>query len=674
MKRRTLTVRFFRNKYGSMKAPLRAVATSILLGLTLLGTNPANATLGSEDARLYREAFKAAERGQFPEARRAAARAREDLPAKVIRWMELTASDTKADFKELREFLDKNPEWPNQAALRRNAEARMPDLSATQVLEWFAKYPAVTTGGFLRHVDALMELKRSDEAIRMVRDRYVNGTLGSVEERDFRKRFNSLLRPEDHWSRTDRLLWDGDEAAARRMLPLLDKGRQHLVLARIALANMDGGVESAIRKVPASLSNDPGLVYERLRWRRKKDLTDGALELLAKPPKALVRPDAWWTERHILARRLIEQGKYARAYDLAASHGSDGGLAFAQAEFLAGWLSLRFLDKPDRALKHFETLYRGVSSPISRSRGAYWAGRAAEALGDKARTKTWYDTAALYGTSFYGMLAAEKVGMSPANIVPRDAPLPENTRESYEKKEMVRLVRMLHRIEGPRGKLFELFIRRLASNAKTVEEYRPLAAVVLDLDREDLAVTIARQALQDGAVLVETGFPILDRKLPTKPEAALVHAIIRQESTFDPDAVSVAGARGLMQIMPATGQHVAKKLGLKHTKEKLTDPDHNVRLGTTYLQELVERFGGSYVLAIASYNAGQGRVAGWLKDIGDPRSQTVDVVDWIELMPIYETRNYVQRVLENLQVYRVRMGLPPIPLTQDLNRAAGGSG
>jgi len=670
MKLGTLTMRSKRNKGG-----LRAVLAAALLWLSFLAMSPAWADLGTGDVQIYRSAFKAADRGDFREAHQIARRAKEDLPSKILLWMDLTRPDSTADWETLTRFLTENPDWPNQAGLRRNAEGRMPSMSPAKVKEWFAKHPPVTTAGFVRHVDALLALGESATAIAMVRERYVQGTFGSVEERDFRKRYHHLLRPEDHWARLDRLLWDQDDVSAKRVMPLVDKGRQHVALARIALFRMDGGVESALRKVPSHLAKDPGLLFERMRWRRRKGLDDGALDILDKAPKDLGRADAWWQERHILARRLMEKGQFARAYKLVVRHGQEAGLGFAQAEFLSGWLALRFLDKPSEALKRFEALHRGVSSPISLSRGAYWAGRAAAALGDKAKAKSWYESAAQHGTTFYGMLAAEELGRPPGSTLPKATKLTDEVRKKFNKRELVRATRMLEEIEGRHGKRVELFLRRLTIEAKTPEEYQLVASLTDEFKRRDLGVTVARQALQDGAVVYEAGFPMLDAKLTPRPEPAFVHAIVRQESSFIPDAVSSASARGLMQLMPATAQHVAKQLGLKHSHDKLiSDPAYNVRLGSYFLQDLVDRYGGSYVLATAAYNGGPGRVAAWLRQFGDPRSGSVDIVDWIELVPIYETRNYVHRVMENLQIYRARLGLPARSLTSDLRRAIGGAG
>ncbi len=670
MKRRTLAVSFGRNK-GS----LRALAASLLfLAWTGTGT-PALAALGTEDVQIYRQALRAADGGRLDEAERIARQARENLPEKLIRWMDLTRPETDASWEELNRFLKDNPTWPNLAAIRRNAETRMPALPWKEVRTWFEAHPPLTTIGFTRYVDALMETGASDKAIDLVRKRYVSGSFGAVEEKDFRQRYVALLRPHDHWARLDRLLWDGDGVTAKRMMPLVDPGHQALALARLALADMAPGVEAALRKVPAKLQADPGLLYERTRWRRRKDQDAGALEILIKPPKDMGRPEAWWTERHIMARRLMEQGQYGRAYQLAAAHGTGDGLAFAQAEFLAGWLSLRFLKKPEQALKHFETLFRGTSSPISRSRGAYWAGRALDAMGNQERARQWYEAAMSYNSTFYGMLAVDRLGLAAgAAPVTETAVAPEAER-AFERNELVRLAKMLHRIEGSDSRRLELFLRRLSGTALSADNFRLTAALAAELDRPDLAVWTARQALQDGFVVYTAGYPLLERGVAAKPEAGLIHAITRQESSFDAGAVSPAGARGLMQLMPATAQHVAKGLGLKHSHDRLTsDPTYNLQLGASFLQDLVDRYNGSYVLAIAAYNAGPGRVSGWLTSFGDPRDPGVDPVDWIETIPIYETRNYVQRVLENLHLYRARLKQSPVPMTVDLKRGADGNG
>lgn len=647
--------------------------TCLALGLAV--ASPVRA-LNADDIATYRQAFKAADQGKIEDAKRIAKRARDDVAEKVIRWLDLTQPSTSADWKDITSFMQRNPDWPNMAALRRNAEGRMPaDLPYREVRSWFEANPPLTGMGFDRYIAALMETGSSDKAIALVRKRYVESGLGAVEERDFRQRYNGLLRPADHAARLDRLIWDGNYDAAARVMPIVSPGQRAVAEARMALANMSPGAEGALRRVPAAEQDDPGLIYDRTKWRRRKDMDEAALELLAKPPAEAEHGNEWWVERHILARRLIEQGKFARAYDLVAAHKAKDGLAFAQAEFLAGWLALRQLNRPEEAQKHFESLFRGTTSPISKSRGAYWAGRAVEALGNKELARTWYDAAMSYSGTFYGLLAADKLGLPAGSALPAPIKVPADLHKAFHKLELVRVVQALARIEGAESDRVTLFLRKMAADAKTAETYEMVGTLALEIGRPDLGVTTSRTALQDGFVLADAGYPLLPHKLNPRPEAGLVHGIIRQESNFNRLAISSAGARGLMQVMPPTAKAVAKQQGLRHSDDKLTaEPKHNVAIGSAYLQELLDRFGGSYVLAIAAYNAGPGRVSGWLNTYGDPRGPKVDMVDWIETMPIYETRNYVQRVLENLHLYRARLGLPPISMTNDLARAGGGQG
>jgi soluble lytic murein transglycosylase len=340
-----------------------------------------------------------------------------------------------------------------------------------------------------------------------------------------------------------------------------------------------------------------------------------------------------------------------------------------QAEFLAGWLALRFLDRPEDASRHFRALYENVSTPISLSRGAYWAGRAAEALRRPEEAAQWYGLAAQHVTTFYGQLAAERLSPGGLLVMPAEPEPDAETAAAFAGRELVRIARMLNRI-SPEGDREGPFVRRLGLDAATAEEHVLTSRLALDLARPDLAVWAGKQGVQN-AVIAAAGYPVIDMPRSGNPDPALVHALIRQESTFDRRAVSPAGARGLMQLMPGTAQEVARKLGITHSNVRLTDdPEYNVTLGSWYIQNLLERFNGSYVLAIAAYNAGPARVQGWLRQFGDPRAEGIDPVDWIELIPIYETRNYVQRVLEGMYVYRARLngGTYRLTLGDDLRR------
>ncbi|WP_207479005.1 lytic transglycosylase domain-containing protein [Arenibaculum pallidiluteum] len=648
----------------------RRLATAALIACATALPAAAAGPLSQNDAAIYRAAVQAAEAGRWGEAHRLASTATEQLPAKVLTWMQLSGQKPDAGFHTIADFIRAHPDWPGQPQLRRNAEMAMPPgLGSGEVRAWFTVHPPVTGTGIIRYAQALLDEGQDSRATELIRERWVSGGFNAQDEKEMLARFGRLLRQRDHEARLDRLVWAGDDAAAKRLLPLVTPSLRAVVEARLALQDLRPGVDKVLDKVPAELRNDPSLVYERLRWRRRKDQDDAAVEMLLNRPRNLGKPEAWWTEQHVMARRLLAKGDYKVAYRLAKEHGIKEGAPFAEAEFLAGWIALRYLERPSDALVHFRKLYDGVGSPISRSRGAYWAGRASEAarLGDEARR--WYALAAEHPTTFYGQLALDRLGRSGNFALASDPGVPAEAASAFVRNELARVVRMLAQIEAEPEAL-AVFLRRLGSNAKTPVEYALVARLALEVDRPDLAVTVAKQAVQDGILMIEGGYPLIPVADAGPPEPALVLAVIRQESVFNPLAVSPVGARGLMQLMPATAQKVAGQLGLKHSHARLTaDPEYNVLLGSSYLSELLTRFNGSYVLAVAAYNAGPARVAEWLQTYGDPRAEGIDVLDWIELIPFNETRNYVQRVMEGLGVYRARMnGSGPLTLVQDLAR------
>jgi len=371
-------------------------------------------------------------------------------------------------------------------------------------------------------------------------------------------------------------------------------------------------------------------------------------------PADLVRPDLWAAERLILARRLLDDNQTQRAYRLAASHGLSSGPTFAELEFLAGWIALRFLHEPDIAYNHFVRLYDEVKLPVSVARGAYWSARAAETLKYREVAAAWYRTAAEQVTTYYGQLAATAIGLaSPAQAVAAKPSAAEKT--AFEKRELVRVLIELSEVGG--GDYMRPFARRLSELAKTPAEHVLLAHLMMRFDRGDLAIGVAKRASYAGVFLLEEGYPVTDLPPGGHSERALVLAMTRQESAFDREAISSAGALGMMQLMPHTASTMAKSLHMRFSaKQLLSDQRYNVTLGRHYLETLIADFSGSYVLAVAAYNAGPSRVRQWMRDFGDPRTKTVDVIDWIESIPLGETRNYVQRVMENLQIYRVRLG------------------
>lgn len=649
------TTRVHRPRQGNGKLNLRS-AVWVALAAAVLCAPPATAAnlLSKKDVVIYRKAFDNARRGRWAWVQRLAGRATERLPAKVLTWLNMKQPGNAASFETIRRFIRDNPDWPDLDQIRRRAEeainAKQP---AAEVLAWFRTQPPVTTDGMVAMTAALMAKGDVEKARAMVRRTWIEGNFSRRQEYRFVRRYRKILTRDDHMARLDRLLWDGRYRRAQRMMRRVNKAYHPVVIARIRLRRYRGGVDWAIRRVPENLRNDPGFLYERLRWRRRKGRDADALEILNNAPDDMVRADRWWRERSAVARRLVVKGQIRDAYRVVREHGLEKGRNFAEAESLAGWIALRFLHDAKAALAHFERLYKAVKYPISRARAAYWAGRAADAMQRKAAARRWFRTAARFDTTYYGQLAALRQNPKAAPHLPPE-PRPDGAEiAAFNRLELVRVTLMLDALG--QDDLLSPFLRRLAKNSDDGTHKVLAGRLAVALGRPDLGVRIAREAYRAGTKLVDLAYPIID--MPDgKPERALLLSIARQESNFEPNARSSAGARGLMQLMPATARAVSRAIKTRFSRTRLTtDPAYNIRLGRAYLGALIEQYGGSYVLAIASYNAGPGNVNRWMRTLGDPRLDDIDVIDWIELIPYSETRNYVQRVLENLQVYRRRL-------------------
>lgn len=628
------------------------------------------ATLNSSDRAKYRTAFKYAQKKNWTAAHRHAARARHPLPRKILRWLEMTKPGNSYSFAQIVDFVNRNPDWPRPNTLRNRAEEAITESTPIQtVLDWFANRPPRTTDGKIAYGQALIASGRRNEGYAQLRDAWVNGRFNRRDEnlfmRQYRKRFTRL----DHWERLDNLLWNGRFSEARRMMRRVSKGHRALATARMRLRRRHGGVDGAIARVPKALRRDPGLMYERLRWRRRKGRDRDAFELLRNPPSNMVRPDLWSKERVILARRLLSDGRAADAFQIVRAHGLDfrHKARFAEAEWLAGWVALRFVNKPKDAQQRFEGLYRAVKFPVSRARAAYWAGRAAQATGDNATANDWYARAARHPTTYHGQLATQALGQK---IQPSPEPVAatETERKQFANHELTHAVRLLSQL-GQR-RLIRTFLLRLSRIGKSPGHRILAGELARSIGRLDLAVWVSRHAQRDGAVLLSMGYPLY--QIPSgRPERALLLAVARQESNFYAAAISHAGARGIMQIMPRTARAVARSSRERYSRIRLTaDPAYNVRLGRRYLQSMLTKFNGSYILAIAAYNAGPNAVARWVRKNGDPRTGVEGAIDWIELIPYQETRTYVQRVLGNLQVFRNRLqpGRMAVTLDRDLRR------
>ena len=645
-----------------MRVRLAAALTAALLTAAALCPAPAQAALLSpEDQRLYRLAFQAAHDQQFDAAKNTAARAQDKLLGKVVAWMSYSQSGSGASFEEITAFIRANPDWPQTSVLMKRAEESITAATPEQaVRDWFESYPPLTVDGSMAYGKALLSAGQQEKAAKVLRDAWVSGNFGPIQERQFLTSFAEILRDEDQVARMDRLLWEHQDSATSAQVLRVESDYRLVAQARMALFKDASNAESVAEKVPEKFKNDPGLIYELLRYRRSHDKDAEAMALLSHPSRNKIHPEMWWTERSIMARKQLQQGHVSQAYEIARDHGQTEGAGYSEAEWLAGWISLRFLDDKETALAHFSRMYERVSTPQSRSRAAYWAGRACDALGRGDDSVRWYNSAAQYVTTYYGQLSASRLNPELLWPMPAD-PLPTAADiEGFEKHELVRASRELGEIKE--SEMIRPFMLRMNELSRTPGSRALAAHLSTTLGRDDIAVAVAKKSEREGFPLIASGYPLPQLSQGDQPERALVLGLIRQESAFHFEAVSPVGARGLMQLMPATAQKVAKALGLTYKKQTslnaaLTDnPSLNVKLGSAYLDELLGNFNGSYILSVAAYNAGPGRVRKWLKDLGDPRSKEVDPVDWVESIPYSETRNYVQRVLEGTQIYRRRLG------------------
>ena len=623
-----------------------------------LSASPVSAAVAeapASDRGLYREVYRLTEKDRFSEAEQLAMRSKNWMLAKLVRWMTYASPRSGASFEEITSFIDSSPDWPLMAMIQRRAEeAISPTTPPERVLAWFQNRRPMTSDGSMALAKALMGSGQTERAAIVARHSWIEDGYGSMQERQFLAQFSDLLKPGDHWLRLNRLLWDRQSSPANSLLLRVPAEQRMLAQARLALQNGKTNPEPALAAVPREYRDDPGLILDRIRWRRQKDLDEDAIELLSHPSRNQVRPDLWWQERNILARRALQKGLISRAYQVASDHGLDPkSPQYAEAEFLSGWIALRFLDDRETAQAHFLRLWETVSTPLSKSRAAYWAGRTAEMLKDDSGARQWYNRGAEMFTAYYGQLSASRLENHHWPLPPDPAPT-AGDRERFARRELVRAIKMMFEM-GHTEHLRAFFIR-LNEVVDSAGERTLVGKLALDSRRNDLAVTIARRADRDGVFLVNAGWPVPQINGGSNPEQALVLALIRQESGFITDAQSPVGARGLMQLMPSTAAKVAKDLKVKFNKNKLDDPDYNVRLGRAYLADMVDDFGGSYILALAAYNAGPSRARRWIKEYGDPREPGVDVVDWIEMIPFTETRNYVQRVMESVSIYRRKLG------------------
>ena len=626
----------------------KALTTAILLtGWASQSTAQTDADVAS-----FWRASKTMQQGEWREAL-VIAEAASPVARDIIEWHRLRSG--KGDFDAVQRFLARNPDWPGLKLLRRKAEAHLPFRGrADEVIAFFADAPPQTGAGARALIAAYrakdMDADAEAEAVRS----WLTLIISPSDEAALIKMYGKALKPH-HEARLDMLLWRDARKSAERMYPRVSSGWKALARARLALRKQAKGPNGLIAKIPKDLQNDPGLAFERMQWRARKGKTQDAIDLFIEAgSENLGRPAYWAPWRRSLARSMMRQEKPELAYRLASQHGLESGSHFADLEWLSGYLALTYQQDGAAALKHFLRFRGAVETPISLGRAGYWEGRAHELLGDEENARLAYAFGAEYQTSFYGLLAAEKIGATLDPNLTGETQYPRWRTTSLPTRSVFEASRYL--ISSGQRDLAERFLRHLAETLPA-QEIGSMGDYVLAQDEPHLAVMIGKQAARRGIVLAKPYFPVASLGIvdyPVPRELAL--AIARRESEFDPGVQSGAGARGLMQLMPKTAQAVAKYLEIPYSRDRLTsDPPYNARLGTAYLDELMGIFDGNVVMVAAGYNAGPGRPIRWMKNNGDPRTGAIDIVDWIEHIPFNETRNYVMRVAESLPVYRARL-------------------
>ncbi|MFC2969945.1 lytic transglycosylase domain-containing protein [Acidimangrovimonas pyrenivorans] len=580
----------------------------------------------------------------------------------IIEWQRLRAGD--GDPKDYFAFLARRPDWPGLPYLRRVGEKPVAEAdTAAELRAYFAKHAPLTAQGSLALQSALLAGKEPAKALAEAKRAWLALSYSEDEQARQLLGYGKELAPL-HRARLEHLLWNGQLAEARRMLPLVDAGHRHLAEARIKLQARERGVDAAVAAVPNSLKDDPGLALDRFEWRFDKGYYDSAADLMlarSSSAKSLGRPLAWARERAALARREMREGDPKKAYRMAAHHHLSGGGAYADLEFLAGYIALRKLHDPKTALAHFRALRAAVTTPISLGRAAYWEGRANEALHDEEAARAAYAYGAEFQTAFYGLLSAEKAGRTLDPALMGNERYPDWRTAGFLNSSVLQAGLLLAKAGDRR--LATRFFLHLAEGLNDTE-LAQLSDLALAIKEPHIAVMVAKEAAGRGVILARAYFPITPlatANLPIPPALAL--AIARRESEFDEGVISPAGARGLMQVMPATAKLMSSKVGVDYDKARLTqDGLYNAKLGSAYLAKLIDEFGPAITLVAAGYNAGPGRPRSWIAQFGDPRNPDVDPVDWIETVPLTETRNYIMRVAESLIIYRAKLAGKPGPI------------
>ena len=583
-------------------------------------------------------------------------------------WKALRDPDTvRISFAAGSSFLAHHPDWPDEKTIRLRTEAAafLERPERTTMASFCADRPPISGRGMYACYRA--GAGDADTRTRWLHQGWIRGDFTDDEEAKILRDYGKDLTRADHTARMERLLYEHKTNQAKRLMGLMPANRQTIYKVWLSLAQNDRRAKAELNRLSAADQREPGILYERAKAAQAAGKSDMRDTLVYSAPGNAPYPELWWPLRNIAIRDMLGKRATANALHILANRGELDGEPLAEALWLKGWITLTYTHEPAAAYKDFRALYIAVSTPVSLARAAYWAGRAAEMNGNHDIARSWYEKAARFPITFYGQLAHTHLTPHTPLDLPDQPVIAETARQSFEQDEQVAVVRML--TDQGDIDMRDHFLSHMAAHADEAGFLSQLADLAQKTGGTARGVRIAKQALRKQVILISRGWPEIGLPANIGVERPLALAISRQESEFDPHAKSQANARGLMQLLPDTARHIAKQNDIPYSPAKLEDPTTNLTLGTTYLGRLVRGFNGSYILGIASYNAGPSTVRGWIATFGAPPKNPDGAVQWIESIPYGETRNYVMRVLENTQVYRTLADSDSEPaLLTDLTR------
>lgn len=614
-------------------------------------------TLNNKDFEISKVVFDYVDRKQWKLALSDAQRMQDKTIYTLVNWMYLIDSQSGASFNEYFIFIKNNKDWPRINRIKYLAEHKInfDNNTPSSIIEYFNNNPPLSGFGKLRLAEAFLENNQAEKSKSLVKDGFKDAELSKNDLRYFSKIFKKFLTQQDYSLRADYFAYEAKYQDLRDTIEYLNPDYQKLYNARAALFTKRSA-DNLIAQVPQYLKEDPGLIYDRIKWRRKKARFDDALTLINQSASdSLERNQYLAKERLSIARDKIQDKEFKTAYEILKDHRLKDGSDYAEIEWHLGWLSLSFLNQPDAALAHFLKMNAAVTYPISKARAAYWIGRTYKKLGQTNQSNAWFRTGSQYGATFYGQLSHIELNEKKFSIN-NNFKFSEDKYEEFKKNNpQAKSVILLKELN--RTKYSKDILRHLGDveQNRTFEEISMAGLLAQEIERLDFAIQIAKNASYKNLNFLEISYPRIEVPKQVKNQkildSSVILALIRQESEFDTSANSNVGAKGLMQIMPATAKFLSKVTNVDFSKEKLTkDKDYNLALGSYYISDLDNDFGSHY-LAFAAYNAGPHRVEKWIKTYGDPRKKQIDTIDFIELIPFHETRNYVQRVSENINVY-----------------------